>query len=213
VSVTGLAERSAELAEVVDGCDWFVGMLATVRSVGLADAWVGAGVLRDLVWGRRFGSGFRPGEVRDVDVAFFDPADLSRESDRTATDLLLARRPDVPWEATNQAAVHIWYHELFSGDRLPPLISTADVVGTWPETATSVAVRLASGEDQSRPGAAAVLPSSGARLEICAPLELDDLLDGVWRRNPRRITVELSRARLLRHDPVRRWPGVRVVEP
>jgi len=102
------ADRSAELADIVLGCAWFTGVLGTVRDAGLPDAWVGAGAVRDLVWGERFGSGFRPAEVRDVDVAFFDPDDLSRERDRAATDLLLSRRPEIAWEATNQAAVHTW---------------------------------------------------------------------------------------------------------
>ena len=191
------ADRSPELAEIVRGCAWFAGVLAAVREAGLPDAWTGAGVLRDLVWGSRYGSGFRPAEVRDVDVAFFDPDDLSRQRDQAATDLLLSGRPDVPWEATNQAAVHTWYHETFRTDPVAPLTSTADGVATWPETATSVAVRLG--------------PDGG--LEVCAPHGLDDLLDGIWRRNPRRVSVESSRARLARHDPARRWPAVRVIAP
>jgi hypothetical protein len=191
------ADRSAELVEIVLGCPWFAEVLAAVRAAGLPDAWTGAGVLRDLVWGSRYGSGFRPAEVRDVDVAFFDPDDLSRQRDRAATNLLLASRPGVPWEATNQAAVHTWYHETFRTDPVAPLTSAADGVATWPETATSVAVRL--GPDD--------------RLEVCAPHGPDDLLDGVWRRNPRRISVQLSRARLARHDAARHWPGVCVIEP
>jgi len=51
------------------------------------------------------------------------------------------------------------------------------------------------------------------RIEVCAPHGLDDLLDGTWRRNPRRVSVQQSRARLARHDPARRWPGVRVIAP
>jgi len=191
------ADRSAELADLVLGCAWFAGVLVAVRDADLPDAWVGAGVLRDLVWGERFGSGFRPAEVRDVDVAFFDPDDLSRQRDRVATDLLLVRRPEIAWEATNQAAVHMWYHETFRTSPVAPLGSAADGVATWPETATSVAVRL----------------GSGNQVEVCAPRGLTDLLDGVWRRNPRRVSVQLSRQRLARHDPARRWPGVRVIEP
>jgi len=184
--------RESELAAIVTASRWFTGMLTAVRAADLPDAWVGAGVLRDLVWG---GAGFDPDAVRDVDVAFFDPDDLDR--DRSATAALHAHRPDIPWEATNQAAVHTWYAEFYAGPEVAPLRSTADGVATWPETATSVAVRL--GADD--------------RLEICAPHGLDDLLDGVWRRNPRRISVEQSRLRLARHDPKRRWPAVRVIEP
>jgi hypothetical protein len=50
-------------------------------------------------------------------------------------------------------------------------------------------------------------------IEICAPIGLDDLLNGVWRRNPRRISVEQSLARLEQHQPATRWPRVTVVPP
>ena len=129
--------RESELAGTVTASRWFTGMLTAVRAADLPDAWVGAGVLRDLVWG---GTGFDPAAVRDVDVAFFDPDDLGR--DRSATAALHAHRPDIPWEATNQAAVHTWYAEFYAGPEVAPLQSTADGVATWPETATSVAVRL-----------------------------------------------------------------------
>ncbi|WP_158554085.1 hypothetical protein [Micromonospora deserti] len=32
----------------------------------MPDAWVGAGILRDLVWGQRYGNGFDPSAVHDV---------------------------------------------------------------------------------------------------------------------------------------------------
>jgi uncharacterized protein len=189
------------LAEVIRSSDWMMRVLEAVRAEPVPDAWTGAGVLRDLVWSERYGSGFSPARVRDVDVAFFDPDDLSPANDTRVTERLRHRLPDVPWEATNQAAVHTWYADRFGGgsggDRVEPLRSIRDAVGTWPETATSVAVRLG---------------SDGA-IEVCAPFGVDDLLNGVWRRNPRRISVEQSRARLERHRPHARWPGVTVVAP
>lgn len=86
---------------------------------------------------------------------------------------------------------------MFGAGPVDALRSVAEAVTTWPETATAVAVRL----------------DAAGTLHVCAPLGLDDLLDGIWRRNPRRVTVKLSRARLARHDPGRRWPKVRVLPP
>jgi hypothetical protein len=172
-------------------------VLTAVRDSAAPDAWVGAGALRDLVWGTRYGSGFDPLGVRDVDVAFFDPHDLSRANDDRWTARLAQRLPDVPWEAKNQAAVHTWYQAKFGGPPVAPLTSIADAIGTWPETATAVAVRL--GPDSA--------------IEVVAPLGVTDLLDGVWRRNPRRASLAQSRERLARHRPATRWPGVTVVLP
>nr|WP_308128932.1 nucleotidyltransferase family protein [Actinoplanes polyasparticus] len=173
---------------------WWMRILRTVRGAAIPDAWVGAGALRDLVWDERYGFGFRPGRVRDVDVAFFDPTDLSRANDDAVTALLEQRLPGVPWEAKNQAAVHTWYAGRFGGPEVAPLTSIADAVATWPETATAVVVRLTAAD----------------AIEVCAPLGLDDLLNGVWRRNPRRVSEAHSRERLARHQPATRWPRVTV---
>ena len=92
-----------------------------------------------------------------------------------------------------------------SADRSPELAETV-LGGAWfvdldrrrrgdlPETATAVAVRLGPGDG----------------VEVCAA-RAGRLLDGVWHRNPLRISVHLFRARLARHDPARRWPGARVI--
>jgi hypothetical protein len=186
------AER---LETIVRGDAWVMRVLEIVRDAGLPDAWVGAGMIRDRVWGELYGDGFRPGELNDVDVAFFDPRDLSRGNDERATGKLRAAAPDVPWQAKNQAAVHTWYSERFGGEPVDALRSIPDAVGTWPETATAVAVRL----------------DHDDRLHVCAPFGLDDLLDGVWRRNPRRVSPEYSRQRRARQRPAERWPGVTVV--
>jgi hypothetical protein len=192
-----MAADEDRMRDIIRSSAWLMRVLQTVRRTGLPDAWVGAGVLRDLVWGQLYGPGFAPGDVHDVDVVFLDPRDLSRQRDEQATRLLHEACPRVPWQARNQAAVHTWYHGRFGGEPVAPLLSIADAVATWPETATAVAVRLAP------PG----------RIEVCAPLGLADLLGGVWRRNPRRASLAVSLARLARHQPATRWPGVRVIPP
>ena len=76
-----MTDGEERLRALVRDCAWFMAVLAVVRDAGLPDAWVGAGALRDLVWGELSGVGFRPDEVRDIDVVYFDPADLSRARD------------------------------------------------------------------------------------------------------------------------------------
>lgn len=46
-------------------------------------------------------------------------------------------------------------------------------------------------------------------IEVLASHGLDDLLDGVWRRNPTRVTVAEYQRRLGKKDPASRWPAVR----
>jgi hypothetical protein len=172
-------------------------VLTTVNASELPDAWVGAGALRDLVWGELYGPGFDPAAVRDIDVAYFDPDDLSRDGDEQATARLEHIWPRQPWEARNQAAIHTWYHTTFGGEPARPLRSIADAIATWPETATAVVVRL----------------DPAGEIAMCAPHGLGDLLAGVWRRNPERVSLQRSRERLARHRPAQRWPAVTVIPP
>ncbi|KAB1128483.1 nucleotidyltransferase family protein [Micromonospora sp. AMSO12t] len=188
-------ERGDELRELIRADLPLMRALTVVRDSGLPNARIGAGVLRDLVWGRRYGNGFDLRAVRDVDVAFFDPADLSRDNDDRATARLATAEPGLPWEAKNQAAVHTWYPRRFGGPPVTPFRSIAEAVATWPEYATAVAIHL----------------DPDNHLALCAPHGLDDLLDGVWRRNPTRVSEQASLERLARLQPARRWPRVRVI--
>jgi uncharacterized protein len=185
---------ASALAEVLQRNDWFMTALTVVGRCRLPEAWIGAGAVRDVVWGERFGQ-FAAADVKDIDVAFFDRADLGPERDRSAEEALRALA-DLPWEATNQAAVHIWYHEYFGGAPVDPFGSVHDAVATWPEMATCVAVRIRAGG-----------------IEVCAPHGVADLLSGVWRVNPARVTAEVSAARLARQRVRARWPGVTVIPP
>jgi hypothetical protein len=194
-------DAAAWLAGMLVSEPWIVRALEAVEACGLPDAWIGAGAIRDVVWGQIYGR-FSPDEVRDVDVAYFDSGDLGRERDRAAQDAL-GKLADLPWEATNQAAVHTWYHHYFGGAPVAPVSSVHDAVATWPETATCVAVRKT---DMAR-------TTTAHGIEVCAPFGLDDLLGGVWRPNPARVTPAISMARLQRQRVSVRWPGVTIALP
>lgn len=180
-----------------------MGTLATVRDVSDhigTCCWVGAGAIRDLAWDTWYGQSrdrtpadFDGTGVKDIDVVFFDHTDMDPARDARAEAALTCRRHDVAWDAKNQAAVHLWYRQRF-GYTVEPLTSITDAVATWPETATAVALRL----------------TTAGAIDIAAPLGLDDLVNGVYRRNPRRVSVAEYRRRLERKNPEVRWPGVRV---
>jgi hypothetical protein len=174
---------------------WLERALRLVEASQLPDAWIGAGVIRDVIWGQ-LNAGFNPATVHDIDVAFFDPADLSRQRDQAAEQRLRALAGGFPWEAKNQAAVHTWYHQRFGGPPVEALTCIHDAIATWPETATAVAVRRT--------------PDG---IDVCAPHGLADLLNGVWQRNPERITIDCSKARLARQRLAERWPSVTVIPP
>lgn len=103
--------------------------------------------------------------------------------------------PDVPWEAKNQAAVHLWYEEKF-GYEVPPLNSSEEGIGANPGTATAVGVRLL----------------ADGSLYVAAPLGLSDLFEQILRRNPRRVTPELFHKWVVEKGFQEKWPKIRVVE-
>jgi uncharacterized protein len=186
--------REEELRAILTGNNWFVSVLRLVRERVLPDWVVGAGVIRNLVWDHVHGHKTAT-PVRDVDVAFFDPADPSRERDAQIERELSELMPSVPWEVTNQAGVHLWYEQKF-GYPIEPLRSIEDAVARWPDTATSVAVRLR--EDDT--------------LQVVAPVGLDDLLGMVVRRNPRQVTRDYCARRVREKRIPQRWPKVMIID-
>lgn len=183
-----------KLVQIICSNAWFMRVLETVAGCNLPDWCVGAGALRNIVWDHLHGY-TNPSYLADVDVAFFDPSDVSPERDRVIQQQLTQRAPDVPWEVTNQAGVYLWFEEYF-GYPVEPLQSIQDAVATWPETATSVAVRL----------------TPVGAIEVIAPLGLADLFAMVVRRNPRRVSVEIYRQRVAAKQYLKRWPKVQIIE-
>jgi hypothetical protein len=180
------------LREIIRACSWMSSALEAARYVDAPDWLIGAGAIRRLVWDRLHG-GVQPLLADDVDLVFFDASSLGRERENEVRRSLVARAPHIPWDVKNQAAVHLWYPEVF-GTEVEPLTSAEDGVATWPETATAVAVRL----------------MGDGELHVVAPLGLEDLFGLIWRRNPRRVTVTEYRRRLEAKFIPERWPAVTV---
>ena len=182
-----------ELIQLMRSTSWLMSILETVRACDPPDWLVGAGVIRNLVWDHLH-EYQTPTPLADIDVIFFDPQDVSPERDHMVQQQLAQRLPHVTWEVTNQATVHLWYEDVF-GFSVPALHSSEEAVGTWPETATSVAVRLLSTNE----------------IQVVAPCGLSDLFNMKLRRNPCRVTREQFAQRLHSKQILRKWPRVQVI--
>jgi len=168
--------------------------LRAAREVDAPDWLIGGEAIRERIWDRlRLASG--RARASDVELAFFDASRLAGEREREVHSALVGVAPDICWEATNRAAVHLWYEEVY-GVELAPLSSCAEGVVISPETATAVGVRLLADDS----------------LGVVAPYGLEDLFGLVCRRNPRVLTREQFRRRVQTRQIARRWPGVRIVE-
>ncbi len=196
MAIAASVPRADELESLLRVTPWMMRVLAAAAEVAAPEWWVAGGLVRRVVWDQKYHGGFDPDLLSDVDLAFFDACDLTPARDADVQSALERVLPNVPWEAKNQAAVHLWYPRKF-GVAVPPVESAAEGIGTWAETATAVGVRLLESGD----------------LAVTAAFGLDDILDGVWRWNPRRATEEHFWGRLARIDPTSRWPAVRVIAP
>lgn len=167
--------------------------LLAARRVAAPDWLIGAGAIRNAVWDHLHGFS-EPTPLADIDLVFFDSNDTSVDRERQVEEALTGQLRGVPWEARNQAAVHLWFPDKFGYD-VEPFGSTAEAIASWPETATSVAVRLNEDDD----------------LAVVAPCGLSDLLGMVHRRNPARVTVEEYERRLATKRIGELWPRVTII--
>ena len=170
-----------------------MGALRAVASLKLQAWCVGAGAVRNLVWDHLHGH-TEPSSLADVDVAYFDQSDLTPNTEKALQSALQAIAPEVPWEVTNQAAVHLWFEGYF-GHKVAPLRSLEEAVASWPEYATSVGIALGEKEE----------------IQVIAPWGLEDLFSVTVRRNPTRVSLETYRHRVEQKRYSQRWPKVKVV--
>ncbi len=185
----------ADLIQIVRSSSGLMAALHAVRDLKLGSWAIGAGAVRNAVWDRLHGFSERT-TLQDVDVVFFDSDDLSPQTEQRLQVKLAQALPDVRWDVTNQAAVHLWYEAQF-GHAVTPLTSLQEGISTWPEYATCLGVCLRR-DDQ---------------LEVIAPHGLDDLFSMVVRWNPDRVSADAYLQRIQQKRFSNRWPQVKTVLP
>jgi uncharacterized protein len=167
--------------------EWLAEILGRFEEIALPDSWLVAGCIAQTIWNLRFG---KPAEfgLKDVDLIYFDPQDLSAETEagheRRLRDVF--RGLPIKLDVKNEARVHLWYKDRF-GSAITPYSSSADAIATFPTSATAVGVRRVCG-----------------KFECCAPFALDDLFGLVVRPNKRQITRAIYEAKVDRWRPI--WP-------
>ncbi len=187
------SELHARLISIASDSVWFMSALHAARQLKLKSWCIGAGAIRNLVWDalHEFAT---PTKLADIDLAYFDESCLTPEHDAKLQQRLIEILPGIPWEVTNQAAVHHWFEDYF-GHTVPALHSLEEAVASWPEYATSVGITLE--QDNT--------------ISVIAPHGLKDLFAMVVRRNPTRASITTYQKRLAQKQYAERWPKVSVV--
>jgi hypothetical protein len=171
---------------------WLWEVIQQWKAYDLPDCWVVAGAIAQTVWNLAGNYPLAYG-IRDLDVVYFDPDDLTEEAERLNEARLRFRFPDLPakLDVKNEARVHLW-HERHFGYSIMPYRSAVDAIGSFPTTVTAVGLRW-----------------TGSHLECCAPFGLEDLLGLRVRPNKRQITRRIYEDKIARWRAL--WPHVSFV--
>ena len=165
------------------------------RATGLAlPGWyVAAGCLPQTVWNVLTGRPPTHG-IRDYDLLFFDPRDLSWEAEdaviKAAADVFAGLPADV--EVRNEARVHLWYERKFRVP-CPPYESTEAAIDSFPSATFCVGVRV----------------EPDGKWRVYAPHGLSDVFNLVVRPNPALAPREVYEAKTARW--LEQWPELTVL--
>jgi hypothetical protein len=156
-----------ELQQIVRADEHLMTLLATAQDLQLPQYRVVAGCIYQTVWntltGRERGTG-----INDYDLIYFDPADLSEESEHRIENVVRSRLLSfpAPVEVRNQARVHLWFEDYFE-IIYPPLSCADEAITRYASSTHAVGVKLA----------------DDGGLDVFAPFGLDDVFGLIVRPN------------------------------
>jgi hypothetical protein len=187
-----MSDLEDRLGAIVRGASGLMQVLRTARDLALPDWLIFSGAVYQPVWNHLTGRDPDYG-LKDYDLAYFDPADLTYEAeDVVIRRVAAAFRPPLRElvEVRNQARVHLWFEAKYR-EPYPPLACSAEALARFTSPAFAVGVRLE--PDDS--------------LTVEAPFGLEDLFAMRVRPNPLRPSPGLART----FDNAKsRWPELTV---
>ena len=164
-------------------------LLERLPQLGLPDCWLTAGCLFQAVWNAQSGRAPDCG-VKDYDVFYFDPSDLSAEAEVAAEERLRTAFADLPikLDVKNQARVHLWYQGKF-GAPYPQLAKSTDGIDRYLVACTCIGISVETGA-------------------IHAPDGLGDMAAGRLRINQLNARPDKFREKALSYQA--RWPWLEI---
>ncbi|MFT5824208.1 MAG: hypothetical protein ACI8ZM_005474 [Crocinitomix sp.] len=119
--------------EIIKDDIWMIDILKIVRDLKLTDCWIGAGFVRNKIWDEKHGKDRT--QLNDIDIIHFDKSNPTKEYDLQIENKLRNYNSNLNWSVKNQSRMHIRNgHKQY--------IDCNEAISYWPETATSIAVRL-----------------------------------------------------------------------
>jgi hypothetical protein len=187
------AVQRAALERIIRTSPLLMEVLDGIAADGLPEGMLVAGAIYNLVWNRLTDRPDLHG-INDLDVFYYDAADLSYEAEDAVIRRLDARFAGLPLpvQVRNQARVHLWFGQKFGVD-FAPLGSAAEMLGRYASKTHSVAARL----------------EPDGTMSILAPFGLDDIFSFRITPNPVLANRPAHEAKGARAKSV--WPEVTVL--
>ena len=173
-------------------CEWIatdprrMQALEIARELDLPDWCIAAGFVRNLAWDKLHGY-TQPTPLSDIDLIYFDRADMTTKRERALEARLAAIDPALPWSVCNQARMHVRNGDVSYG-------STLDAMRHWVELETAFGVTL----------------ETSGRLRIVSAFGLDTLFAKKVTHNAAYRPHGEFAARLVQKEWLQRWPELRV---
>ncbi|WLR57674.1 nucleotidyltransferase family protein [Mesobacillus subterraneus] len=129
-----LLKNKADVINLIQSDEKMMEIIHTASILDLPDWWICAGFVRSKIWDTLHGYKERT-SIPDVDVIYFDGANMDEKYEKKLENKLKKLMPDIPWSVKNQARMH-------RVNRIPPYTSSEDAISKFPETATALGVNL-----------------------------------------------------------------------
>jgi hypothetical protein len=167
---------------------WMQEVLKAVTSLKNNSLWISGGFVRNKIWDYKHRYRIRT-RLGDVDIIYFDQANISVETDHSIESKLKTLLPNIIWSVKNQARMNTK-----AGDE--PYTSLYDALYKWPETATAIAIQI----------------DEHGFLKIIAPYGYDDLFSLVVRPPDyfRRHHIDRYLERIKNKNWIQIWPKLNI---
>lgn len=175
-----------DIINLIENDSYMMSILKAADQLALDDYWICAGFIRNKVWDTIHKYSMRT-PYNDVDVGYFDQTDLDLQNEKLLEEKLLKINPEIPWEVVNQVRIYNCHPDVSA-------CTASDGIAHFPETPTSVGIRLKEG-----------------KLVQTAPHGIEDLINGIVNPTPLFRQDEYNetyRKRINTKSWNKTWPGL-----
>lgn len=134
-----IINSEADIVKAIREDKWMMNLLKAVKTLNLPDCWICAGFVRSKIWDLIHDFSTRT-PIPDIDVIYFDSTNTDEALEKKMEEKLKSLVPNIPWSVKNEARMHVL-------SNMPPYESSVDGISKFPETASSLGVKLDENEN------------------------------------------------------------------